>query len=204
MEEYKRKFAQDPRKIAAWKKAGAVPTLLETLENTRATVLLGLSGQPRSFSEPVIKAMAGNTPRPVIFALSNPTSACEALPEEILALTEGRRARRDRQPVPARGARRQDHPHRPGQQRLHLPGARVRIHPAPTRARSRTAWCSRRPYALVDYTAEKHLDKGLIYPPVEELQEVSTRVAVAVIRPAFEDGVASEQEGRRPGTSRPM
>ena len=45
--------------------------------------------------------------------------------------------------------------------------------------------------ALAEYTAEHHLDKGLIYPPVVELREVAARVAARVITQAFEDGVAS-------------
>ncbi|XXT65238.1 NAD-dependent malic enzyme [Sorangium sp. So ce693] len=193
MEEYKRKFAQDPGKIAAWKKAGAVPTLLETLENTRATVLLGLSGQPRSFSEPVIKAMAANTPRPVIFALSNPTSACEALPEEILALTEGRALVATGSPFPPVELDGKTIPIGQGNNAFIFPG--LGFGSILSDAREITdGMVLAAAYALVDYTAEKHLDMGLIYPPVEELQEVSTRVAVAVIRAAFEDGVARSKK----------
>ena len=43
-------------------------------------------------------------------------------------------------------------------------------------------------------TAERHLAKGLVYPPVEELQEASIRVATAVIRQAFKEGVATSKK----------
>ena len=90
MEEYKLRFAHDPESLAGWKFEGRAPKLLETIKNARATVLLGLSGQPHTFSEPIVRAMGEISGRPIIFPLSNPTSLCEALPEDILAWTEGR------------------------------------------------------------------------------------------------------------------
>ena len=44
--------------------------------------------------------------------------------------------------------------------------------------------------ALADFTEEKYLAQGLIYPPMAELQETSIRVATRVIAQAFSDGVA--------------
>ena len=52
-------------------------------------------------------------------------------------------------------------------------------------------------YALADYVREKHLEKGLIYPPVEEMREVSVRVATHVIQQAFDDGVARTKKTTR-------
>ena len=43
---------------------------------------------------------------------------------------------------------------------------------------------------LSDYTAERHLSAGLVYPPVGELREVAAHVAARVIGQAFHDGVA--------------
>ena len=54
--------------------------------------------------------------------------------------------------------------------------------------------------ALTAYTAEKHVANGLTYPPVTELQAVSKRVAAAVIRQAFADGVA-KAKGVTPETA---
>ncbi|AUX45395.1 malate dehydrogenase [Sorangium cellulosum] len=190
VEEYKRKFAQDPGKIASWKTAGAVPTLLETIQNARATALIGLSGQPRAFSEPMIQAMAENGPRPIIFPLSNPTSSCEALPEEILALTKGSALVATGSPFAPVEIDGKTLPIGQGNNAFIFPG--LGFGSILSDAREITdGMVLAAAYALVDYTAEKHLDNGLIYPPVEELQEVSQRVAVAVIRAAFADGVAT-------------
>jgi malate dehydrogenase (oxaloacetate-decarboxylating) len=45
--------------------------------------------------------------------------------------------------------------------------------------------------ALAEYTEERHLRDGLIYPPVSELREVSIAVTTRVIKQAFADGVAT-------------
>ena len=76
-------FGQDP---------GLMSTLTDCaylVEKTCATVLLGLSGQPGSFDERVVRAMSANCGRPLIFPLSNPTSLAEALPEDIYRWSGG-------------------------------------------------------------------------------------------------------------------
>ena len=80
MEGYKQKFAKDPALIQDWPIAGDAPNLYETVVNAKITVLLGLSGQAGSFTEPVVQAVLANTEQPVIFPLSNPTSSSEAFP----------------------------------------------------------------------------------------------------------------------------
>jgi len=65
-------------------------TLLDVVRNAKPTVLIGVSGQPGAFSQPVVRAMAEHNAKPVIFPLSNPTSRAEATPEEIELWTEGR------------------------------------------------------------------------------------------------------------------
>src|SRR5271166_7153479 len=68
-------FLQDKSAIEGWKldhpdKVG----LLDVIRNAKPTVLIGVSGQAGAFSEPVVRAMAQQNRRPVIFPLSNPTS----------------------------------------------------------------------------------------------------------------------------------
>ena len=190
MEEYKQCFAHAPEELAGWKLSGRYPTLLETIENARATVLIGLSGQANTFREPIVRAMAASTPRPIVFPLSNPTSLCEALPEDVLAWTDGAA-------IVATGS-----PFAPvvrGDRTIHIgQGNNAFIFPGLgfgailSDAREITdSMVMAASEALSDYTAEKHLGSGLVYPPVDELREVSVRVATNVIRQAFEDGVAT-------------
>jgi malate dehydrogenase (oxaloacetate-decarboxylating) len=189
MEPYKKIYAQDPARLREWTMAGPIPTLLETIENARATVLLGLSGQPRAFGEPVVRAMAAQSERPIIFPLSNPTSSCEALPEEIIEWTDGRAIVATGSPfapVPWKG---KTHVVGQGNNAFIFPG--LGFGAILSEAREITdGMVLAAAVALSDYAAEKHLPHGDIYPPVDELNEVSIRVATRVIEQAFDDGVA--------------
>ena len=48
----------------------------DVVRNAKITVLLGVSAQAGAFTEEIVREMAKNTERPVIFPLSNPTSKC--------------------------------------------------------------------------------------------------------------------------------
>ena len=86
-----KRFARKPSDIAAWKVADPQNiTLADVARNAKPTVLIGVSGQPGTFTKEVAEAMAKNTKRPIIFPLSNPTSRCEAKPQDLLDWTEGR------------------------------------------------------------------------------------------------------------------
>ena len=64
--------------------------LLEAVETLKPNTLIGVSGMPGTFTEPVLGAMADLNRRPVIFALSNPTSRCECTAEQAYTWTQGK------------------------------------------------------------------------------------------------------------------
>eukprot|EP01126_Amoeba_proteus_P041413 TRINITY_DN4454_c0_g1_i11.p1 TRINITY_DN4454_c0_g1~~TRINITY_DN4454_c0_g1_i11.p1 ORF type:complete len:365 (+),score=64.86 TRINITY_DN4454_c0_g1_i11:483-1577(+) len=65
-------------------------SLLEAVQELKPTALIGLSGVGGSFGNDVITAMGQINQRPIIFALSNPTSKAECVPKDVYELTEGR------------------------------------------------------------------------------------------------------------------
>jgi malate dehydrogenase (oxaloacetate-decarboxylating) len=91
LEPGKKRFAQFPSRMADWTVAnrGRID-FAETVRYACPTILIGTSAQPGVFTKEIVLEMERHSPRPIIFPLSNPTSKCEATPEDLLAWTEGR------------------------------------------------------------------------------------------------------------------
>ena len=117
--------------------------LARARRRVRPTILVGTTGVAGTFDEAVDprrwrRADAGG---PIVLPLSNPTSACEAHPADLLALDRRPGARRDRarrsrrSPIDGRRAR-----DRPGEQRVRLPGPR----PGRDRRRALDRWATSR------------------------------------------------------------
>ena len=78
---HKRPYAHDHAFVA---------TLAEAVDTLRPTVLIGVSGQPGIFTREIVESMTAMNARPVIFALSNPTSKSECTAEQAYGWSEGR------------------------------------------------------------------------------------------------------------------
>jgi malate dehydrogenase (oxaloacetate-decarboxylating) len=83
-------YARKQHEVQSWKQTNDEITLLDLVRNVKPTVLIGVSGQPGTFTEQVVREMAKFTSRPVIFPLSNPTSRSEATPQDLMNWTAGR------------------------------------------------------------------------------------------------------------------
>ncbi|HTY60586.1 MAG TPA: NAD-dependent malic enzyme [Bacteroidota bacterium] len=84
-------FAQRTSTLAGWKleNQGKI-TLMDVVRNAKATVLIGVTATKGLFDSALLEQMAANDERPVIFALSNPTSKSECTLDEVARATKGR------------------------------------------------------------------------------------------------------------------
>jgi malate dehydrogenase (oxaloacetate-decarboxylating) len=64
--------------------------LLTVVEKVKPTILIGTSTAHGAFTKDVVEAMSSGVSRPVIFPLSNPTSKIEGMPADIIAWSKGR------------------------------------------------------------------------------------------------------------------
>ncbi|WQF86903.1 Putative malic oxidoreductase, malic enzyme domain, malic enzyme, NAD-binding protein [Colletotrichum destructivum] len=78
-------FARDS---SEWK--GKDSSLLEVVKTVKPNVLIGTSTKPKAFTEEVVRAMAEGVERPIILPLSNPTYLHEAVPKDIYKWTDGK------------------------------------------------------------------------------------------------------------------
>ena len=194
LEAYKQPYAQDAERITGWRHAGFAPDLVETVRESGATVLLGLSGQPGAFDERVVRAVAANTERPIVFPLSNPTSSSEAVPADLFAWTDGRALVATGSPFAPVAHGGTDHPIGQGNNAFIFPGLGMGAILARA-TRITDAMVLEAAAALADYTREHHLASGRIYPHVSELGAVSREVATRVFHSAVREGVGIEPDG---------
>jgi malate dehydrogenase (oxaloacetate-decarboxylating) len=156
-------------------------------------VLLGLTGVSGLFNEPLVRRMAQNTERPIIFPLSNPTANCEAIPQDLVAWTHGRA-------IIATGSPFDDVDYE-GRRISIGQGNNAFVFPAIGFAailgrceRISDAMIIESAFALAAYTHSRHLDADRIFPPIADLQEVSVQVTAQVLAVALRDGSADRPD----------
>jgi malate dehydrogenase (oxaloacetate-decarboxylating) len=92
MHDYQATYARPATESKGWKHdhLGQGVSLAEVVRRVKPTMLIGTSTVSDSFTEPIVREMAANTERPIIFALSNPPARAEANPVDLIAWTDGR------------------------------------------------------------------------------------------------------------------
>ena len=157
-------------------------------------VLIGATGAPGTFTQEVVERMCALNPRPVLFALSNPTSRAECTAEQAYRWSRGRAvfvSGSPFDPVTVDGREL-----RPGQgnNAYVFPGiglgavfCRARRIPDEiflTAART-----------LAELVTERDLESGSLYPPLADIRRISLAIAVSVADCAYRMKLA---RARRP------
>ena len=78
------------KKRADFSNADKLTDLLEVVKTVKATILVGTSTQPNTFTKEIVEAMCENTERPMIFPLSNPTKLAEATAKDLIEWSDGK------------------------------------------------------------------------------------------------------------------
>ncbi|MFQ5524634.1 MAG: NAD-dependent malic enzyme [Thermoanaerobaculia bacterium] len=180
-----------PAELAASMGLAAGDSLFDVVRNYRPTILIGTSGQAGMFSEDVVRTMASNTERPLVFPFSNPNRLSEAEPADVVRWTDGRALIATGSPFDP--VAHEGHEHRVGQgnNAFIFPG--VGLGALAAEAREITdAMFTAAADALAAAVSEDELASFSLYPAVSRLREVTRDVAVAVAVQAAADGVGRE------------
>jgi malate dehydrogenase (oxaloacetate-decarboxylating)(NADP+) len=169
--------------------------LLEAIDALRPHVLIGATGAPGTFTKDVVERMSRVNERPVIFALSNPTSKAECTAEQAYAWSGGRAVFASGSPFgPVRFA---GQTFRPGQ------GNNVYVFPGiglgAVSCLARTlpdALFLEAARTLASLVREADLTQACVYPPLKDIRKVSLAIAVAVARKAYALGLARRRRPR--------
>jgi malate dehydrogenase (oxaloacetate-decarboxylating) len=192
LEHYKATYARSVEEVTGYTcKDRSRITLLETVENAKATMLIGVSATPGVFDEPVIRAMAKINARPIVLPLSNPTSKSEVTPQDALRWSEGRAivaTGSPFEPVSVDGKR-----HRIGQcnNSFVFPGVGLGLTISGARRVSNGMFLEAAK-ALAALVKPEDIAKCAVYPELSRIRECSFAVACATIRRAVAEGHADQ------------
>jgi malate dehydrogenase (oxaloacetate-decarboxylating) len=183
--DFKREVAADAAIAASW---GGVD--LETVvANHLPSVLVGVTGQPGTFTATMIATMASAHERPIVMPLSNPTAHTEASPADILAWSQGRALVATGSPfapVMVNGS-----PQVIGQANNMFIFPGMGLGTVVSRARTITiGMFLAAAEALAAHIDMETLRSGALFPQISKVREVSLSVALAVAAQAAAEGVA--------------
>jgi malate dehydrogenase (oxaloacetate-decarboxylating) len=192
---FQRPFLQDRTAVSPWaiETPGRV-TLLDVIRNAKPTTLIGVSGQPGSFSEQIVRAMAENNRRPVIFPLSNPTSRAEATPVDIEKWTEGRAIIGTGSPFPPLIRDGQAFKVDQTNNSYIFPGVGLGVIAVQARRITDTMFMAAAK-ALAALSPARNDPAANLLPPVTALRDVSIAVARATALQAHKEGLTDIDEG---------
>lgn len=190
LESYKMIFAHDREKLVGWSYASENPNMMDVVRNAKVTALMGLSGQGGSFNQRVIEAVMENTPRPIIFALSNPTDLTEILPKDAICWSDARAIVATGSPFDAVEWKGKTHHIGQGNNTFVFPGIGWGVIAAGASSINQEMMTAAA-IALSTQVTQERLDQGAVFPAISDLEKVTDVVARAVAEAAFSSGVAT-------------
>ena len=171
------------------------PDLLSAIKALKPTAIVGVSTQAKAFSQEVIETMSAMNERPIVFALSNPTSKAECTAEEAYTWSKGKAIFASGSPFDPVVYNGKTYVPGQGNNAYIFPG--VGLGAIAVEAKSVTdRMFFESAKALAAQVLESDLEMGRIYPSLERIQEVSAAIAVAVAESAFRDRLAGIRKPR--------
>ena len=180
-------YARDAVELDAWGASGTAG-LADVVREVRPSILIGTSAQAGAFTQEIVMTMAAGCARPIILALSNPTSICEAHPADLVAWTDGRALIATGSPFDPVAYQGVTHRIAQANNSLIFPGIGL-------------GCCACRPVRITDSmvaatagaVADAVTDRGpgaSLLPGVNSLRRISAKVAEAFVRQAIVEGTA--------------
>jgi malate dehydrogenase (oxaloacetate-decarboxylating)(NADP+) len=178
--EHKRAYAHEHEPATSFRAA---------VESLKPTAIIGVGAAPQAFTREVIGAMAALNERPIVFALSNPTSKAECTAEQAYAWSGGRSLFASGSPFdPVELGGRRFVP-RQGNNSYIFPGVGLAV-VAVQASRVTDAMFMAAARALAGTVLEEDLAQGSLFPALTRVREVSAHIAVAVAEVVFAEGLA--------------
>ena len=167
-------------------------SFLEAVKTLKPTAIIGVAGQPQTFTKEVLEEMAKLNERPIIFALSNPTSKAECTAEQAYTATKGKALFASGSPF--------DPVEYEGKTFVPRQGNNSYVFPALGLGAvfSRSKWMPDGMFlvaakVLATLVSDADLAQGSLYPALSDIRPVSVKIGAAVAAYAYEHGLAQNE-----------
>ena len=178
-----------PHKVPYAHDLPAVPSLDEALEAFQPTALIGVSGTAQAFTQPILARMSALNRRPIIFALSNPTSKAECTAEQAYGWSEGRAIFASGSPFAPVTCHGQTITPGQGNNVYIFPGIGLGALISDAREVSDAMFLIAA-RTLAHLVTPADLSQGRVYPALSQIREVSREIAIAVAAEAYDKGLS--------------
>lgn len=188
LKDFQKRFAKAPESLNGWQDPSDY-SLMNVVKEVKPTILIGVSGVAGIFTQEMLEFMLTYSDTPIVLPLSNPTSKCEALPEDVLAWTKG-------QAIVATGSPFDDveyegnkYPIAQCNNAYIFPGLGLGVI-AIKAQRITDGMFMAASEALASCSPRISDKQGKLLPSLKEIHDVSKTIAVAVAKQAIKEGLA--------------
>jgi len=168
-------------------------SFVEAVNMLEPTAIIGISGQPGKFTREVVEAMTRINERPIIFALSNPTSKSECTAEQAYTWSQGKAIFASGSPFDTVLLDGQKLVPGQGNNAYIFPGVGLGVISSRSRRVTNEMFLAAA-RTLAGQVTEADLEQGRIYPPLSRIRYVSAAIAKEVAAIAYRDGLADREE----------
>ncbi|NNE45031.1 MAG: NAD-dependent malic enzyme [Rhodothermales bacterium] len=157
----------------------------------KPSALIGVSGTPRTFGENILRLMTEINQRPIVFALSNPTSKSECTARQAYEWTQGRAVFASGSPFDSVDIHGQVFVPGQANNAYIFPGVGLGAIASETRIITDEMFFVAAK-ALANEVSPRDLAMGRVYPSLTRIRDVSAKIATAVASLAYDAGLAGK------------
>ncbi len=162
----------------------AVDSLVDAVKALRPTAIIGVAAVGGAFTEDVVRTMASLNKRPIVFALSNPTSKAECTAAQAYRWSDGRALFACGSPFDPVTVEGRNFVPRQGNNSYIFPGVGLGVIVSGS-SRVTDEMFMAAAHALAEQVTEDDLQQGSLYPPLKHIRDVSAHIAAAVAAVAY-------------------
>ncbi|XP_069700053.1 NADP-dependent malic enzyme-like isoform X2 [Periplaneta americana] len=167
-----------------------IKNLGDVVKKVKPSVIIGAAAVGGVFTPEILRDLASFNKRPIVFALSNPTTKAECTAEAAYTNTNGQCVFASGSPFLPVTYKGQTYYPGQGNNSYIFPGVALGVICTGIRHISDEIFLVAAK-ALADLVSEDDLEKGSLYPPLSTIQKCSIRIAAKVAEHAYEHGMAS-------------